>query len=172
MPLFPYAEPEDVFRLLAAASVGLAVVGVGHAVLVVSSLSRGRAVAPLIRGSLEQTCSLGAALISSIAALLWMVGLARIGGQSGGLVTLLALAHPLIAAGPWAAGEILSGPSRRGALSLLAAIAAAGGLSWLMASHDLGVQREPSHLAADALAVGLCSAGTYLAVRGPPRPQC
>ena len=82
---------------------------------------------------------------------------------------MLALSHPLIAAAPWAAGELLSGPSRRRILSLLAAVGAAGSAGWLLASRDFSENPGLAHLAADAVAVGLCAAGTYLLVRGPPR---
>src|SRR3954464_5009334 len=78
-------------------------------------LTRGRTVAPLVRGTIEQSCAVGAALVTSAAALAWIWQLGRSGW-------LLVVVHPILAAGPWMTGEILSGPSHRSSVSLIAAV--------------------------------------------------
>jgi hypothetical protein len=153
------------FIVLGGGSAAVALLAAGPTVVSVHLVTRARSFAPLVRGTLEQSCALGAAVVASLSALAWLLLLARTTA-----FPFLLIVHPAIAAAPWAAGELLSGPSRRRALSFFAALAAAKCSCWLLvySHHDFSDELPLWHLAADALAVGLCSAGGYLAVRGPP----
>jgi hypothetical protein len=163
--------------ILAAASAAVAVLGAGPAAVAVYWTGRGRAFAPLARGELESSCIVGAALVAAISAVAWVLLLLRVAGGHAlpAAVALLALGHPVLAVAPWFAGEILSGPSQRRALSLVAAVAVAGALSWSMASiafmsfefEQLTLQAA-AVIASGAAIVGLFAAGAYLAVRGEP----
>ena len=93
----------------------------------------------LVRGSLEVACVLAAAAFSG-AALSAQVGLVPDG----------AVLAPALAAGPWVAGEILSGPSAFRLEALFGALAAAQALA-----------------AVSPVAAALAAAAVYLAVRGP-----
>jgi hypothetical protein len=174
MPL----ELTAVAIFLAAASMVVSLVAAGPAVVSVRLIATVRSVAPLIRGTLEQSCTLGAALVAAASALSWAVVATRTHTRPHGLAFLLAASHPVIAAAPWLAGEFLSGPCRRPALSFLAsnavAAAASWGLTWLGFRWFLLDEFSPltagAFLAMAAVLVGLCATGTYLAVRGPPVP--
>jgi hypothetical protein len=167
--------------IIAVASVAVALLGAGPAAVAAYWIGRGRFFAPLVRGTLESSCTAGAALVAAVSAVAWVLLLLRVAGgkELMGAVALLALGHPVLAVAPWFAGEILSGPSQRRVLSLGATIAVAGALSWAMAIPALDAfEYEPLTaeltaaatvmIASGAALVGLSAAGTYLALRGEP----
>src|SRR5262249_61528611 len=91
-------------------------------------------------GSLEATCG------GFVAALAGAALTAQVGFVPDGAVLA-----PALAAAPWVAGEILSGPSTFRGEALFGAIAAAQAVSPI-----------------SPVAAALAAAGLYLAVRGPP----
>jgi len=171
------ADVGTIAGIISVVSAAVALVGVGPAAVAAYWTGRGRAFAPLVRGTLESSCTVGAALVAAVSAVAWVLLLLRVAGGRAlpAAVALLALASPVLAVAPWFAGEILSGPSQRRVLSLGAAIVVAGALSWGMAIPALDAfEYEPLTAAADvmiasgAALVGLSAAGTYLALRGEP----
>src|SRR5438046_3366452 len=153
---------------VSAATFAVALCGAAPAAVSVLLVTRVRSAAPLVRGILEQSGVLGSALVASAAALTWMLILGR--AALGSRAAVLALSHPLVAVAPWMAGELLSGPSQRRLPALFAAVGLSGMSSWLLAGRDVGEELSLLHVIADALAVGLCAAGAYLAVRGRSTP--
>jgi hypothetical protein len=176
-PADPIGTIAAIIALASFASAAVAFVGAGPAAVAAYWTVRARAFAPLVRGTLERSCTVGAALVAAVSAVAWVLLLLRVAGGHAlpAAVALLALGHPVLAVAPWFAGEILSGPSQRRALSLVAAVAVAGALSWSMASiafmsfefEQLTLQAA-AVIASGAAIVGLFAAGAYLAVRGEP----
>ena len=109
------------------------------AVLAAAAVSERRRDGFLVRGSLASACVAFAAALSGTA----------LSAQAGWVPDGAVLA-PALAAAPWVAGEILSGPSAFRVEALLGAIAAAQALSAL-----------------SPVAAALAAAGMYLAARGP-----
>jgi hypothetical protein len=127
----------------------------------VAALVRGRLVAPLLRGSVERGCVLFAALAAG--ALLPLEAVLAESMLPGSAELVAACAPLAVGAVPWAAGEILSGPSRFGADALAGSLAAAQAFGWAAFLVSGG-----SSIATAAVAA-LAAAGAYLEVRGPVR---
>jgi len=109
------------------------------ALLAAAAVSERRRIGFLVRGSLETTIVAFAAALSGTAL-----------SAQAGLIPDGALLAPALAAAPWVAGEILSGPSTFRVEALFGAIAAAQAVSVV-----------------SPFAGALVAAGLYLAVRGP-----
>jgi hypothetical protein len=176
-PADPIGTIATIIALASFASAAVAFVGAGPAAVAAYWTVRARAFAPLVRGTLERSCTVGAALVAAVSAVAWVLLLLRVVGSRAlpAAVALIALGHPVLAVAPWFAGETLSGPSQRRVLSLGAAIVVAGALSWAMAIPALQAFEYESltaaakvMIASGAALVGLSAAGTYLALRGEP----
>lgn len=154
--------PPDWIERMAPLPVVLLISGAAATALV-GALVRRRHVAPLIRGSLERACvavgaALAAAALSIEASAIDML-------LPGSRELLLACAPVAIAAAPWAAGEVLSGPSAF-SLDAFAGSVVAAQLASIAAWSVAGA----SPLAIGAAAAA--AAGAYLRVRGDPaRPS-
>ena len=126
---------------------------------------------PLVRGSLERAAVLAAAGLAGAVVCGQILGvLSRVITSYERFEWLATpifflVAPPVIGLAPWAAGEVLSGPSERQEESLAAAIAAA----WLAAAAGFGVgliAGIPTALAAAAALSIVLSVIAYLRVRG------
>ena len=109
------------------------------ALLAAAAVSERRRFGFLVRGSLESSC------VGFAAALAGAALSAQVGWVPDGAVLA-----PALAAAPWVAGEILSGPSAFRTEALFGAIAAAQAVSPI-----------------SPVAAALAAAGMYLAARGP-----
>ena len=133
-----------------------------------------RPYAPLVRGSLERACVL------AVAGLAAAIACAEIFGALSSVLqatsyerfewlatpVFFLAAPPVIGLAPWAAGEILSGPSIRQEESFAAAIAAA----YLATAAGFGaglIGGIPAALATAAAFSTILAVVAYLRVRGP-----
>ena len=91
--------------------------------LAVAALTERRSVAPLVRGTVEVKCVVAAAAIAAAAMSAQL--------SVGGTLWFAILGPAAVAAAPWAAGEILSGPSQDPLASLSACIALANFAGWI-----------------------------------------
>jgi len=126
--------------------------------LTVASLTARRAFAPIVRGSVETLCVLAAAGVSAASALAQVASLSL----DADAVWFCLIGPPALAAAPWVAGELLSGPSQD-PLSSLAAAAAIAQPAALLGCAAVGP-------AAGAVCGAACAALVYLRVRGAPTP--
>ena len=133
--------------LIALATAGAA----APAYLSAEALGRRRWAAPLVRGTLENACVF-AATAFAVVAVTAQVSLAELIAPGAGEL-VLATAAGAVAAVPWFAGEILSGPSAFRWEALVGAVAAAQAACGLTGSVVVG-----------ALAGG----AVYVEVRGAP----
>lgn len=156
-----------------AMGLGAVVLAAGPAVVATHWLSRGREAALLVRGPLEQHCTVAAALFAALGTAGWILALLR--GLSvrefvPGAV-MLTFASPAIAVAPWVAGELLAGPSRRRFVSLGAAVVAAAGVCCGAAAAGAALHLEMfrADLLATAVLASVASCAAYRLVRGQPR---
>lgn len=140
-----------------------------------------RLLAPLARDAVERNLVLAAALAGAVGAVacadVAALGAARWPNDSGEMATLLQgfVAPAPLAAVPWVAGELLSGPSLHRWRSLSASLATCCAISWGVfallwpggARADLSPELALIQLAASAVAA-LAAGHAYLAVRGEP----
>ena len=141
-------------------------------------VTRRRAVAPLLRGSLERASGLGASLWGALSILALEAVIAHAAGafrlQPYGM--LLVGFSPVLGLVPWLAGEMISGPSRRAPLALAASVTLAAAAGWGAAAvvwrwwdwdWNLASGWRPLWLAMPpTLMVLICCWLTYLALRG------
>ena len=129
-----------------------------------------RPFAPLVRGSLERCCVLGAAGLASAVACAQL--LSALSGRPWEAIEILCTpwfflaVPPVVGLAPWVAGEVLSGPSVRQEEAFAAALAAA----WLAAAAGFGAGLPggiPVAIASAAALSTLAAAIAYLRVRGP-----
>jgi len=143
----------------------------GPAFLAVSRVTQARAFAPLVRGSLERTLVLASAGLAAGCVAAQVLELAARFAvnfdqlEAFATVPFFLFAPPVLGLAPWAAGEVLSGPSRRQDESLAAAMATA----YLAAALAFGMA-IPGGVAAALAAAGssatLLAATAYLCTRG------
>jgi hypothetical protein len=128
---------------------------------------------PLVRGSIERAAILAAGGLAAAVVCAQILGaLSRLPWSYErfewfATPVFFLVAPPVIGLAPWAAGEVLSGPSERQEESFAAAIAAA----WLAAAAGFGVglwAGIPTAFAAAAAFSTVLAAVVYLRVRGGP----
>jgi hypothetical protein len=151
------------------APVALAGALAGPTFSAVRSVTRRRAFAPLVRGSVERACVLAASGLAAAGLCAQLVLL--LGGMPFHMIESVAtylfflLAPPILGAAPWTAGEVLSGPSARHEESFAAALVSAyfAGALGFYAGVTAGTGVA---LVVAAAAAALGATITYLCVRG------
>ena len=148
------------------------------ALIAVRCIVTRRACAPLQRVTLERNLVMLAALVGAAGALAWSDGCAVASGwgASDAATVLVAFVAPVpLAAIPWVAGEMFSGPSLRPFASFTASAAVACASSWACyAVLWAGKPAEPLTASIVLIQVpamltsALLAAQTYLATRGEP----
>lgn len=138
---------------------------------VVVRVTGARAVAPLVRGSVERACVLAIAGLAAAVACAQIFGVLQlvVDGYDRfewcATPVFFLAGPPVIGAAPWAAGELLSGPSVRQEAAFAAALSAA----WLGAAAGFGaglLGGIPSALAGAAAFSTILAVIAYLHTRG------
>jgi hypothetical protein len=144
-------------------------------------LIRARLMAPFARDALERNLVLAAALAGAVGAVVCADGVALGDARWPNVTCELAaflqgfVAPAPLAAVPWVAGELLSGPSLHRWRSLFASLATSCAISWGLfawtwpgeARADLSPEVAIIQLAASAV-TALAAGYAYLALRGEP----
>ena len=148
------------------------------ALIAARCISTRRASPPLQRGRLERNLVMLAALIGAAGALAWSDGCAMVSGwgASDAATVLMAFVAPVpLAAVPWVAGEMFSGPSLRPFASFTASASIACASNWACyAVLWAGKPAEPLTASVVVIQVpvmltaALLAGRTYLATRGEP----